>query len=36
MSHAQIANRLNISVSAVEKHLVRSMAVLRNALREPN
>ncbi|WP_066682660.1 RNA polymerase sigma factor [Caulobacter sp. CCH9-E1] len=34
MSHAQIAARLNISVSAVEKHLVRSMAVLRNALRE--
>jgi len=32
MSHAQIAARLNISVSAVEKHLVRSMAVLRNAL----
>lgn len=34
MSHAQIAARLNISVSAVEKHLVRSMAVLRNALQE--
>ncbi len=35
MSHAQIAARLQISVSAVEKHLVRSMAVLRDALREP-
>nr|WP_295105744.1 sigma-70 family RNA polymerase sigma factor [uncultured Caulobacter sp.] len=34
MSHAQIAARLNISVSAVEKNLVRSMAVLRDALRE--
>lgn len=34
MSHAQIAARLNISVSAVEKHLVRSMAVLRDALRD--
>jgi RNA polymerase sigma factor (sigma-70 family) len=34
MSHAQIATRLNISISAVEKHLVRSMAVLRDALRE--
>ncbi|PIC00548.1 RNA polymerase sigma factor [Caulobacter sp. X] len=34
MSHAQIAARLNISVSAVEKHLVRAMAVLRDALRE--
>jgi RNA polymerase sigma factor (sigma-70 family) len=34
MSHAQIAARLKISVSAVEKHLVRSMAVLRNALQE--
>ncbi|AYV47997.1 RNA polymerase subunit sigma-24 [Caulobacter flavus] len=34
MSHAQIAARLNISVSAVEKHLVRAMAVLRHALRE--
>ncbi|HJV42276.1 MAG TPA: sigma-70 family RNA polymerase sigma factor [Caulobacter sp.] len=36
MSHAQIAARLNISVSAVEKHLVRAMAVLRGALREPD
>ena len=34
MSHAQIAARLNISVSAVEKHLARAMAVLRDALRE--
>jgi RNA polymerase sigma-70 factor (ECF subfamily) len=34
MSHAQIAARLNISVSAVEKHLVRAMAVLRGALGE--
>lgn len=34
MSHAQIAARLCISVSAVEKHLARSMAVLRDALRE--
>lgn len=34
MSHAQIAARLHISVSAVEKHLVRAMAVLRDALRE--
>jgi RNA polymerase sigma factor (sigma-70 family) len=34
MSHAQIAAKLNISVSAVEKHLVRAMAVLRGALGE--
>ncbi|MBI1682318.1 RNA polymerase sigma factor [Caulobacter hibisci] len=34
MTHAEIAARLRISVSAVEKHLARAMIVLRDALRE--
>ncbi|RAK52667.1 RNA polymerase sigma factor [Phenylobacterium deserti] len=34
MSHAEIAARLRISVSAVEKHLARAMIVLRDALQE--
>lgn len=32
LTHGQIAERLGISVSAVEKHMVRSMSALRSAL----